>query len=163
MAATYEPIASVTISGTSTNSTTFSSIPGTYTDLLVLGKAGTTGGANSWIRFNGDTGTNYSATMLRSTGSSALSTRRTNENGWLQDFQRDTAVTADVWQVSVMNYANTSVYKTALGSTQSAQWDSVKSVGLWRSTSAISSLTVYLTGSNFTDGSTFSLYGIKAA
>lgn len=62
-----------------------------------------------------------------------------------------------------MNYANTNVYKTGLGSVQSTQWDSTKTVGLWRSTAAITSVTYFTTGANFTVGSTFSIYGIKAA
>ena len=163
MAVTYEPIASQTL-GSAVSSVTFSDIPQTFTDLIFIAQAGTAGGANSWIRYNGDTGTNYSATMIRRTGTSTvLSTRRTNESAWLQDFQRDGAVTADIWQVEILNYTSTSVFKTGLGSLQSTQWDSIKSAGLWRSTAAITSLSLYVDVTTFLTGSTFSLYGIKAA
>ncbi len=162
MARTYEPIASTTL-GTATNTVTFSLLPQTFTDLYFVARFGTTGGANTWLRFNSDSNTVYSATMLRSTGSSISSPRRTNENAWLQDFQRDSSVTADICQAHLMNYSSTSSFKTGLGLIQSTQWDSVKTAGLWRSTDAITSITYFTTGSNFTVGSVFSVYGIKAA
>jgi len=62
--ATYEPIATTTVSGSSTSTVTFSSISGTYTDLVIIGNLGSqTTNAFPYLQFNGDTGSNYSASM----------------------------------------------------------------------------------------------------
>ena len=72
---TYTPIATTTASG-SASSVTFSSIPSTYTDLVIvadiLGAAST---ADAVLRFNSDTTSNYSETVIRGDGSSAASAR----------------------------------------------------------------------------------------
>ena len=59
---TYTPIASHTASG-SESSITFSSIPQGYTDLVLvfLGKVDS-GSGDLGLRFNADTGSNYSTT-----------------------------------------------------------------------------------------------------
>jgi uncharacterized protein related to proFAR isomerase len=77
MAKTYEPIATTTLGG-ATNSVTFSSIAGTYTDLIIIvqGSVGSISGVN--LQFNSDTATNYSRTVLFGTGSVANSTRGSN-------------------------------------------------------------------------------------
>ncbi len=62
MPATYEPLATTTL-GSAASSVTFSSISGSYTDLVVV-FSGTAGGGNSnlILTFNSDTGSNYSWT-----------------------------------------------------------------------------------------------------
>jgi hypothetical protein len=63
-----------------------------------------------------------------------------------------------------MSYANTNVFKTALIAGGLGSTEVNRHVGLWRSTSAVTSVGLLLNGSgNFKTGSTFSLYGIKAA
>jgi hypothetical protein len=64
-----------------------------------------------------------------------------------------------------MNYKNTTNYKTTIGRGSSAANFADAQVSLWRDTSAINSVTVLLGAgtSNFSVGSTFTLYGIKAA
>ncbi len=66
----------------------------------------------------------------------------------------------------IMNYSNTNTYKTALGRVNTPTNATIypgttAGVGLWRNTAAITSLTCS-NGENFTSGSTFTLYGIKA-
>lgn len=170
MANTYEAIA--TANGTGSSGTiTFSSIPSTYTDLVVVCYGlSSTSNANVTTQFNGDTGTNYSYTILWGNGTSALSVRYTNKT-FIQDFGQDTGMgaTNGIFSpiiINVMNYANTTTYKTALisssGVNDASAGELSRYVGLWRSTAAINSLTVKCS-SNFTTTSTFSLYGIKAA
>jgi hypothetical protein len=63
-----------------------------------------------------------------------------------------------------MNYSNTTTNKTILSRINNAENSTVARVTLWRNTAAIS--TIFLTegnGANFIAGSTFTLYGIKAA
>jgi len=160
MASTYTPIATTTL-GSATNSVTFSSIAGTYTDLLVI-VAGTTGslsGVN--VQFNSDTGTNYSRTILYGTGSTAGSGRSTSTN---QIGAGTLSTSQSVCKINIMNYANTTTYKTALCRADAASDEVSSVVGLWRSTSAITAIKVAADpATTFSTGSTFTLYGVKSA
>lgn len=163
MALTYEPIATNTLT-TANNSITFSSISGSYTDLILV----YTGSVNSTseymsLRFNGDTGSNYSDTVLYGDGSAAGSFRGSN-----QAYIDAGVVTNTTLQQTVIahiqNYSNTTTNKTALIRHSSTLYQLWTIVGLWRSTAAINSVTMRTNGgANFNVGSTFTLYGIKAA
>ena len=169
MAVTYDPIATTTL-GSNAQTITFSSIPQTYTDLvLVFSSAITAGAADVWIRFNSDSGTNYSSTALFGNGSSAGSARYTNTRFiYLNYYGQPTATLGQsVYITNIMNYSNTTTYKTVLDrASDAASGKGVDAiVGLWRSTSAITDF-ILDTGSAsypFLTGSTFSLYGVKAA
>lgn len=157
---TYEPIATTTASG-STTSVTFSSISAAYTD-LVLVVNGSANGSSAYLRVNGDTGSNYSITRISGNGGSASSNRTSNstsaEFGGLYN-DNNTNI------IHFMNYANTTTYKTFLARTNPVQSGAAAigaSVCLWRSTSAINSIT-FLCDVNIVSGSTLTLYGIKAA
>ena len=168
MARTYEPIASQTL-GSATGTVTFSDIPGTFTDVIAvvqgLGSGSTKNGFR--LRVNSDSGTNYSYTVLAGDGSSASSNRESSSASvavtWAGIFDSDDG---GIVMAAFQSYANTNVYKTIL--TQAATNTVVgRGVGLWRSTSAITSISFALGGGfpdiNFASGATFSLYGIKAA
>ena len=75
--ATYTPIATQTTSG-STGAVTFSSIPQTYTDLVVVINTSLSGLCNSLLQFNGDTGSNYSGTVIGGSGSAPITGRGSN-------------------------------------------------------------------------------------
>ena len=76
--ATYTPIASTTI-GTAVASYTFSSISGSYTDLVLIASVQLSSAGQSFLyQYNGDTGTNYSLTILKGNGTSATSDRRSS-------------------------------------------------------------------------------------
>jgi hypothetical protein len=166
--ATYVPIATQTASG-SVSSLTFSSIPSTYTDLvLILGSLDMPAGSAPWIQFNGDTGNNYSVTVLEGSGSSATSNRRSNFSRILAGYNVSASGSSQnqnlIW--NIQNYSNSSTYKTVIG-----RWNSPvatypgtnANVGLWRNTAAITSFTIGNDLGNFTAGSTFTLFGISAA
>ena len=156
---TYEAIATQTL-GSAAASVTFSSIPSTYTDLiLIFNGTGSTGG-NFTFQFNGDTGTNYSATILYGDGSSAGSVRVSNQSS-MNIGGVGTGFTTDI--INIMNYSNATTYKTALGRYARPGDEVGAKVGLWRSTSAITSVVVGVSGGNFATGSTFSLYGVLNA
>ena len=158
---TYTPIATTTL-GSATNSVEFTSIAGTYTDLVFVGNFSNTTNTNLYMRVNGDT-SGYSATQLYGNGSSAGSMRFSNTNTWVFDPGASGVGTgqADII-VNIMNYANTSVYKTSLARTNAAGTVTGAVVGLWRNTAAITSVRLY-GDQNFSAGSTFTLYGIAAA
>jgi len=62
-----------------------------------------------------------------------------------------------------MNYANSTTNKTVLSRGNNTGNHTIAYVGLWRSTAAITSMLLGTTGSTWMAGSTFTLYGIKAA
>jgi hypothetical protein len=158
-AITYEPIQSYTFSGQS--SITFSSIPSTYTDLIIVWNGTSSALQATRFRYNGDTGSNYSWTRLLGDGSSAsaysLSSQNTGVGGWAGSSQ-----VANI--VQIMNYANTTTYKTSLVRMNAANDGYVGAfVNLWRSTSAINSIYIAPdSGGTFNNGN-MTLYGIKAA
>ena len=164
MPVTYQPISTQTL-GSAVASVTFSSIPSTYTDLVLVANATAASlGADSIdIQFNSDTANNYSTTQMTSTGSAASSTRGTSEPRIYGALISSSEISISIWHIN--NYANTTTYKTVLargnlGSTYGVR----QSAGLWRSTAAINAIKLYNdTAQNFAIGSTFTLYGIKAA
>jgi hypothetical protein len=160
--ATYEPLATTTL-GSAQSTVTFSSISGSYTDLVIICNLAVNGtGNNVQCRYNGDTGSNYSTTILSGDGSSTYSQRYTNSsNGWLTGYFDGTANEFYTKIIQIQNYSNTTTYKTALVRSSSASREAMAGVGLWRSTAAITSVTLAV--SDFNSGSTFTLYGIAAA
>jgi len=164
MPSTYRPIATQTL-GSAAATVTFSSIPGAYTDLvLIITPQSSSGTASVDIQLNGDTGTNYSLTYLYGTGSSAASGRDSNTaiaGGG------SAVATANIFltnTVQIQNYSNTTTYKTLLMRANNTAGNVLTAVSTWRNTAAITSISLKLaTAVNFTTGSTFTLYGIKAA
>jgi hypothetical protein len=166
MASTYEKIATTTLSSAQAT-VTFSSISGSYTDLVLVtsSKKDVATAANEGIRFNSDTGSNYSYTILEGTGSAAASGRASNATSIALD---DSALVDNSGFrpaiVAIQNYSNTTTYKTILSRANNASRGVDAIVGLWRNTSAITSISVILQGgTSFASGSTFTLYGIAKA
>lgn len=161
--ATKIPLASVTLSGT-TSSVIFSGISQSYTDLTLVINVASEGTYFPYIQFNSDTGNNYSFTELLGNGTSASSSRLSNYN-LIQTYNVNTTTAVDTtvtW--NVMNYSNTTTYKTTLSRANNAGNGTNSIAALWRSTSAINSIFVGIIASgvtrNYTTGSTFNLYGI---
>lgn len=163
MAITYDSIASTTVSGTGTSSVTFSSISSAYTDLLyIINSTGTTS-VNFTMRVNGDSGSNYSFTQLNGNGSTASSSKTNNANVMLSgNADGHSAIVGHL-----LNYSNTTTYKNVINQGGAASGTYIGAyVGLWRSTAAINSITFYSDvtgGTTMANGTTFALYGIKAA
>ena len=159
---TYESIATQTL-GSAAASVTFSSIPGTYTDLVIIFNGGITSAPDDMrLEFNANT-TNYSATLLRGDGSAAISARATGETAipWTTYLGSGSAGSVSI--INVQNYSNTTTFKTVLSRGNVAASYVSATVGLWRNTSAITSCKLIAGSSTFLSGSTFSLYGITAA
>lgn len=153
MAATYEPIATTTASG----AVTFSSIPSTYTDLILIVKnSSASGGINNTIRVNGDTGTNYSSTQVYASSGAPGSLRTSNASSSWGGIGGADSITI----IQFMNYSNTTTYKTWIGRGSGPNNYITMDVDLWRSTAAINSIYI---DSGAAAGSTFTLYGVKAA
>ena len=156
---TMTPIATNTLT-TAASTITFSSIPQNYTDLiLVTSNTSTAGLGGVYLdQINGDTATNYSHTKLYGTGSAAASDSNSADTavniGLTNSTQSDNTF-------QFMNYSNSTTYKNVLARGNSASGQVRASIVLWRSTAAITSFR--LSGVTFAIGSTFTLYGIKAA
>jgi hypothetical protein len=166
MAATYESIATTTLSTTAAT-VSFTSIAADWTDLVLIAVPKGTVSNTQWgLQFNSDTGSNYSQTSVAGSGTNATSGRNTSDTTIRTGNALSNAEFFNyIWHIQ--NYANSSTYKTVLGRANRADSSVVGNVGLWRSTSAITSVTLnantYDAGNNFASGSTFTLYGIKAA
>lgn len=176
MASTYEPIQTTTL-GSAAASYTFSSIPSTYTDLVIIfsGQQDSVySGRNLNIRFNGDSGTNYSSVQILAEGTGAYTGADANQTGCYGPLINSTGTTSgpSVAIMNIQNYKNTSTYKTMINYGGSAStYSSGTNVGVWvgtnvstwRNTAAITSVTVLSSNGNLTSGSTLTLYGIAAA
>jgi hypothetical protein len=164
MPATYEIIATNTL-GSSQASITFSSIPSTYTDLVIVTNVKSTTTGNMIMRFNSDSSALYSLTRLTGDNSSAQSSRLsgyseiyTDSNGYFEGSNFNQAKI-----INIMNYSNATTFKTSIIRSNRAQQGTDAIFGLWRSTSAITSILLSGNGNNFVAGSTFNLYGILKA
>lgn len=169
MALTYEPIAFTTLTSAATNFTFFN-IPATFTDLRVVIRAKTSHTAHSALvlQINSDSGTNYSNTRLYGNGSTVTSDRFSSQTALDVGFMPPSTSDFGTILFDVMSYSNTNVFKTVLGAweTQGGAASNqyvLRQVGLYRSTSAITSMKFTFNSGSIVAASTLSLYGIKAA
>lgn len=170
MATTYTPIATTTL-GSNQSTVSFSSIPSTYTDLILILNAKTNAsGSDSYygLAFNGDnTSGLYSSTRLYGDGS-AVSNRYSNINYLGLWSMSGNPASFGINILNIQNYANSTTYKTTLARNNNAGATTQACVGLWRNTNAINSITIYPepvsgAGQLWISGSTFTLYGIASA
>jgi len=175
MASTYEKIQTNTLTS-ATASISFTSIPGTYTDLVVIASVqGQANGCNMQIWFNGDgSSTNYSSTVLYGTNNTIGSVRNINNaklnfgtNGGMP-YANANQFGLNIYHIQ--NYSNTTTYKTVIGTSRSPSGGYVgvgeldQAVGMWRNTAAITSVDIGVDNSRTMQiGSSFTIYGIKGA
>ena len=163
MSATYEPIATTTL-GSAESSVTFSSISGSYTDLVLICAVKNTANNGDEVAFqlNSDTGSNYSRTRIFGNGSTASSSRASDTTKGALGINSTAEFSTVI--ANFQNYSNATTYKTVIsrGSDASNYVSSYASV--WRNTNAITSIVLLPdSGTTFTSGSTFTLYGIASA
>lgn len=167
MPATYEPIATTTLTGNSA-SIDFNSIPTTYTDLRLIftGISGTQNGMPIGIRFNGDTANNFSNNTFYGNAVNSYLETNTNRINLLSlvsvaglDNQR-----LATWQIDINSY-RTAMWKTAMWKAGQSYWNVVfLGVGTWRSTDPITSISIMTIGSDaYGATTTATLFGILRA
>jgi hypothetical protein len=165
MPATYEPIATTTL-GSATATITFNSIPGTYTDLrLVI--VGTSSGGYGYLRFNSDSGTNYSLTDLEGNSNGVVRSARYTNQAQIYFYGGYTNLGSNPMtsSVDIFSYAG-STNKTCIvcdGGQGSSVSAAIRLVGLWRSTSAITRIDIVNAAGDFNTGTTATIYGILKA
>lgn len=166
----YDSIATTTVGSGGTAYVEFTSIPSTYTHLqirLITGNA-TAIGNSGLMTFNSDaTATNYYFHYLRGDGATATAVSG-NANYFPYFGGNATYFQAGV--IDILDYANTSKYKTSRGL---FGWDA-NNTGfsndkgsvylnslLWKNTNAISTIRITGDGGNLVQYSSFALYGIR--
>lgn len=173
----FSSIATVTAAGGET-SLTFSSIPQTYTDLQIRGISKDTNTAlNSAngvaFQFNADTGANYAYHLLISNGSAVSASGSASQTSIVLDAGSvySNAAETNMFGVNIIDisdYTSATKNKTLRavsgGDTNAANTNIHLDVasGVWLSTSAITSIKI-IPNNTFAAGTTFALYGIKAA
>jgi hypothetical protein len=155
---TYTALATVTL-GSSASSVTFSNIPATYRDLILIIEARkTTTSRDIFVTYNDDTNnSNYPRVLVYGTGSSALTA--TNNYRGIANASTSQAIN----RIQIMDYSATDKHKTSL-----VRWDdpganTVAVAGRWANTAAINKIGLTIDdASSFSSTSTFSLYGVIA-
>lgn len=160
---TYTALATVTLGG-SDSSITFSSIPATYRDLILVIVGNTTGNADYGLRFNGDSGANYSFVYMGGNGSSTVSGTSSSETQIVLDgyFWRSGEISSCI--VQIMDYSANNKHKQVLSRNNVAGGGVDAFANRWANTAAITSVEVRVStgGQSFATGTTLSLYGVIA-
>jgi hypothetical protein len=155
---TYTSLATITL-GSSASSVTFSSIPATYRDLVLVVNGTLTDNTNIRVRFNGDTGSNYSFVYAGGTSSGPESAALTFAFALVGDF--GTSQSTVIGQI--MDYSATDKHKTVLGRGNRFSTEAVQmTANRWANTSAITSIVVFPGLGSMNTGTTLSLYGIAS-
>ena len=155
---TYIALATTTL-GSAASSVTFSSIPATYRDLILVMDAVSTSTRGIIMRVNGDSGGNYSYVYANGDGSSATSAAASGQTAFTQGAVA-TSKTNNIFQF--MDYSATDKHKTLLSRFNGASLSTQMAAERWANTSAITSIAISITVTTFSAGSTFSLYGVAA-
>lgn len=146
-------------------SVTFSNIPANYNDLMIVCNVDTTytiaASASYFLQFNGDTGTNYSTTWMVGNGSSAGSARNSSQSSL---YVGEASGSSNIYAPMVIHvplYSSSNLFKNALAAHAQPGAFVGTSIGLWRNTSAVTSISLFQGSYNSVAGSTFSLWGVK--
>jgi hypothetical protein len=168
MATTYRLISSVTVGSGGATDITFSSIPATYTDLVIKGsfRGAGAGSPSIMLDING-VSTNRTMKWLQANGSGSVASYSfTTADIGTADTTTQTGNTFSSFETYLPNYAGAN-YKSFSGDSVQENNAAVAyadlMAGLWSSTSAITSLKVYINGQNLVEYSTAYLYGISNA
>lgn len=166
-------ISTNTLGGTAA-SVTFSSIPGTYKALMLhvvsrTNTAGTTA-EELLLRFNADTGSNYDLQRISGGAATSTSEERFAQSSIFVGWSTSGGATASKFsaaEILVPSYASTSFHKpvrstvAAIWGTSTATMRASTNAGVWRSTAAITSITLLPSSGSFAANSVFSLYGMQ--
>ena len=162
----YESIASAAGTGSS-GTITFSSIPATYASLQIrFSYKASVGGESVLMQFNSDTGSNYTRHRLVGNGSAASASAFVPATSlYVGDANSASDTTyCDVCIIDIHDYASTTKNKTERhfqGLDKNGSGSLSLASGLWINTSAITTISIFLTSGNFTTDSQFALYGVK--
>jgi hypothetical protein len=158
--ATYIPLQTITL-GSAASSVTFASIPQTYRDLIVVIDGETTASCRPQLRFNGDTGSNYSYVQMAGGGAYSNS-----GSGTALEAVHEYAVTGRfslTWQI--LDASASDRHKSVLMRAGQLPPNGDKihaTAGRWANNTAVTSVTLLTNQNAYASSTTFSLYGIEA-
>jgi hypothetical protein len=158
----YESIATVNASGAS--SVSFSSIASTFKHLQIKAAYSQSATGNTNLRFNADTGSNYTYHQLLGTGAAASAAAGTSQtSAFIAYDNKATSTYPATFILDVLDYQNSNKYKTirTLAGTEQNSADGliIFRSNLWLSTSAVTQITIFADSGTLTGS--FALYGIK--
>lgn len=157
MTPTYIPLATITLGG-SQSTVTFSSIPATYRDLVLVFEGTVSTFVNVLVSANGDTSNVYTRVQMTGNGSTASSSSGTHPGLYMVFGGPSERVFANM---TILDYAQTNKHKSALSRGHTSGSEIAARALRWPSTTAINSLAVTAQTGNFLTGSNFSLFGIN--
>ena len=172
-ATSFESIATVTVGAGGQANATFTSIPQTYKHLQIRGIARRTGTATAsssdWLRFNSDSGSNYTWHYLLGSGSAAVSGSGSNPMTKTYPFSFAGGGQASgimgAFVVDILDYTNTNKYKTIRSlhgiDSNDANGNARFYSGSWMSNSAVTDITIGVDADTIAQYSSFALYGVK--
>ena len=151
-------LATITLQETS-GSVEFSGIPNTYRDLILQMNLRLQSNVEPKLKFNGDTTSSYSMVQMAGSGSGTLSNTGTTTYGWITPNSGVSLTNFDPYVGYILDYSATDKHTTWLSRfSPDSGWVNALA-NRWAKTEAINSIEIYLSSSNFTAGSTFSLFG----
>jgi hypothetical protein len=163
----YESISTVTVGAGGSSTIDITSIPSTYKHLQIRGIIRATTGSQLNFKLNSDATANYGRHGVMGDGTSISSYGSINQNYFSAINYAGLPTGASIYAsfiVDILDYANTSKYKTVrilYGQDSNGSGEIGLNSGSWFSTSAITSVNVFLPTGNFVQYSTLSLYGLK--
>jgi hypothetical protein len=156
---TYVPMATVTL-GASASSVTFSSIPATYRDLIIVLNGTTNASSGIGARFNSDSGSNYSGVRMIGSSAGVLSDSFTISR-IVQTAGNTSLRTAFISQV--MDYSATDKHKTVLTRHNITNDTTAAIAARWANTAAVTTIEIFATDADtIATGTVISLYGVIA-
>jgi hypothetical protein len=158
---TYTPLATVTL-GTAAASVTFSSIPATYRDLILVVEGTTVGTGGARLRLNNNSGSNYRYVLMYALASGGpVSAAAGGQTLMFPTTSETTAGERFFYAAQILDYATTNKHKTVLFRDHEKNATVIgSSAQIWTSTDAVTELNLFLNTSTYATGSTFNLYGV---
>lgn len=164
----WTPLANITLTGTQTT-VTFSSISGSYRDLILVGAnvLSSTNNEHMQFRINSDSGANYNMVTARGDGSSTASSSSSNTTeANFGTFVMPNTTSPSNFVLHFLDYSATDKHKTVLARSDNANstFPGASMTAIrWASTSAITSITLrFQSTATYAVGSSFALYGVSS-
>jgi hypothetical protein len=155
-------LANTTLASTA-SSVTFSSIAGTYRDLILVVNGTTAGASSVTLRFNSDTGANYSSVIMEGNGTNAGSGNNASQTALFNTYAyNSTNTTGSVHVFNIMDYTATDKHKVVLSRTNNTSLVTAAAAGRWANTAAITTVEVRSLSSSFAVGTNLSLFGVSS-
>jgi len=167
-----DALATITVPSGGAASIAFTGIPQGYKHLQIRGihRSDISSSGNNigmYMRFNGDTASNYYWHELAGNGSSPMAYGQADTGINASPHgprSGDTASAFNADIIDILDYASDSKFKTSRAlvgdDLNGGGWIHLAS-GLWRSTAPVTSITFFLESSNFAQYSQLALYGVK--